>query len=158
MILQNQWGCPPRTWYRKMHRKMSLLFMHAATFLTTSMWQCSKPWVLKFSNQPNKMSSHTLCSILRAFSNFQADFFPFRREVDLQILDGRQWLILQPLQLVCLHFKRSGLHVLFQGGNMCLNHFFTWVLCKQFSNQISTIKVGFVNNWIDQTYLPQNSK
>ncbi len=45
-----------------------------------SMWQCSGPWVLKFSDQPKRISSRTLCRILWTFSNFQPLATPFFRE------------------------------------------------------------------------------
>ena len=55
-----------------MHKNTSLLLVQAATFLQNSMWQCSGPWVLTFSDQLKRISSRTLCRILCAFSNFHA--------------------------------------------------------------------------------------
>ena len=72
--------CPSRTWWRRMHKNTSLLLVQAATFLQKSMWQCSGPCVLKFSDHLKSISSRTLWRILCAFSNFHAfTFFSIER-------------------------------------------------------------------------------
>ena len=68
--------CPSRTCHLRIVRKTSLLFVHPASFLRKTIWQCSGPWVLKFSVHPNIMIFRTLCRMLWALSKFQPDFSP----------------------------------------------------------------------------------
>ncbi len=49
----------------------SLLFVQSARRLQLSIWLCSGPWWLKFSDQPKSRISRTLWRILWAFSKFQ---------------------------------------------------------------------------------------
>ena len=51
--------CAALTCQRKMVRNMSLLLVHIANALQNSIWQCSGPCVLKFSDHPKRMISLT---------------------------------------------------------------------------------------------------
>jgi hypothetical protein len=59
------WRWPSLTWWRGIVRNTSFLLIQRVIFLTKSMEQCSGPWVLKFSDQPKRISSRTLCRMLR---------------------------------------------------------------------------------------------
>ena len=100
-----------------MHRKTSLLLVQAATFLQKSMWQCSGPWVLTFSDQPKRICSRTLCRILCAFSNFHALISPLltgrlafkssRRETDMACSFCKVSAGISNLRDCMCHFKAA---------------------------------------------------
>jgi hypothetical protein len=105
--------------------------------------------VLKFSDQPKRISSHILCRRLWAFPR-----------VCLAILGGKSRnkrlehfyrFQLQQLPLCCSHAKLSGLHVPFQHGHMSPDNVFHRVMSRAFSFERSCL--GIQNLTIDKVQL-----